>query len=138
MKSLITPTAIPVGTFWCAGPGRVARELNLGTAALHCGGARPRRFRPPVGMKSLFLAAALASRGLACVGWSIRSRDGVSRNPQRVAARVLARVRPGAIILMHEGVDVAPAVRVEAIARLLAGLAAQGWACVIPEPGQLR
>jgi hypothetical protein len=55
-----------------------------------------------------------------------------------VVARILARLRPGAIILLHEGPVVPAPVRVEAVARLLAELGAQGWSCVIPRPEQLR
>ena len=123
----------PVGTFWCASPGRVGREIDDCLTALQACGAPVRWFRAPVGIKNIFLGHALAARGLGCLGWSVRGRDGLDRDPIRVARRVLRRLRPGDIVLMHEGPDVDPAVRVTALARILAGLAERGFACVLPE-----
>jgi peptidoglycan/xylan/chitin deacetylase (PgdA/CDA1 family) len=128
----------PTGTFWCASVGRVRAELDRATAVLRKAGAEPRWFRPPVGIKNVFLRRELAARGLACVGWNLRTRDCHGRDPARIAARALARVRPGDIILMHEGESVPPSVRVEAIARVLAGLEARGLRCIVPRQEQLR
>jgi peptidoglycan/xylan/chitin deacetylase (PgdA/CDA1 family) len=128
----------PVADFWCASPRRVADELDRGLEALRRAGAQPRRFRPPVGIKSLFLARALARRGLVCVAWNVRTGDSFGRDPRRIAARALRRVRPGDIILAHEGPAVAPGVRVEAIRLILEGLAARGLSCVVPRAEQLR
>ena len=128
----------PTATFWCARAARVRAELDLATAGLRRAGADPRWFRPPVGIKNIHLRRELAERGLACVGWSLRTHDCRGRDPARIAARALARVRPGDIILMHEGVSVRPAVRVAAIAQLLAGLEARGIRCVVPRQEQLR
>jgi hypothetical protein len=55
-----------------------------------------------------------------------------------VVAKVLHHARPGAIILMHEGPSVPAAVRVKAIAGVLAGLTAEGFRCILPQPAQLR
>lgn len=128
----------PTRLFWCASASRVRAELDDGLVALRAGGAEPRWFRPPVGIKNLFLAGALARRGLAYVGWNVRSHDFKSRNPEEVVARVMRQVAPGAIVLMHEGRGMDPRVRVHAIARLLEALDREGVACVLPESGQLR
>jgi peptidoglycan/xylan/chitin deacetylase (PgdA/CDA1 family) len=129
----------PRFSFWCAGPQRVRAELEQGLAALARGGARPHRFRPPVGIKNFFLQAALAEHHLDCVAWSVRAFDCADgRRAAAVAARVLRRIHPGAIILMHEGPSVPEAVRVEAIARVLEGLTAQGYTCVVPGAEALR
>ncbi len=129
----------PTGTFWCAGPARVRAELDDGLATLRqAGAAPPRWFRAPVGIKNLFLADALATRGLRCIGWTVRSRDTMSRDPVAVVARVMRYVQPGAIILMHEGPTLDRRVRVRAIALLLEALAVRGLACVTPGGEQLR
>lgn len=60
-------------------------------------------FRTPVGHKSPDFARAAHVRGLQVVAWSLHSRDTIDRNPARVARRVLSRVRPGDIVLMHDG-----------------------------------
>jgi peptidoglycan/xylan/chitin deacetylase (PgdA/CDA1 family) len=128
----------PARTFWCASPGRVGRELDECTAVLAKEGVHPRWFRAPAGIKSLFLGTALGRRGLACAGWSVRGYDSVSRDPGRVVARILRRIKPGAIVLMHEGPGLHPGVRVEAIRQLLDGLRARNLACVLPPAGQFR
>lgn len=131
----------PVGTFWCASPARVRRELDRALAAfasaLPAGTPPPRRFRAPVGFKNLWLAPALAARGLDCVGWTIRSGDTLARDPAAVAAHVARRLHPGAIILLHEGPPLRPAVRVAALAQVLALLRVRGYRAVIPAPAQL-
>lgn len=128
----------PLYSFWCAPPDRVAAELDDGLAALHLAGVRPRRFRPAVGIKNPFLHKALALRGLTCIGWSIRSKDCLARDSAQVVARVTSRIKPGAVVLMHEGPRVPGPVRVEALTRLLKVLEARGFTCVIPDATQLR
>lgn len=128
----------PDGTFWCASPARLRRELDDALRVFDSAGVRPRRFRAPVGIKNLFLARELSLRGLACVAWNRRSGDSFARDPARVAARVAKRARPGDIVLMHEGPRLHAGVRVAAVEHLLAALDARGFRCVIPSDAQLR
>jgi peptidoglycan-N-acetylglucosamine deacetylase len=128
----------PLATFWCASRSRLRRELDDATRVLFSAGARPEYFRPPVGIKNLFLATELKARRLHCIGWTIRSGDCLSRRPADVVANVMRQVRPGAILLLHEGVSVPPQVRITAIALLLEALSAQGYRCVLPTVAQLR
>lgn len=60
-------------------------------------------YRPPVGLKSPALARIAHAAGMTIVAWSLHSRDTYARDPDAVAARVLARVRPGDIVLLHDG-----------------------------------
>ncbi len=128
----------PVKTFWCAGPGATDREVGDGLRALGAAGKSVRLFRAPVGIKSFFLARALARHGLCGVAWGVRAFDARARQPEPVARRVLRRLRPGAIIMMHEGPDMHPATRVRALALVLEGLRAQGYACVLPPASSWR
>jgi peptidoglycan/xylan/chitin deacetylase (PgdA/CDA1 family) len=128
----------PVASFWGATPALVRLELDRGLAVLRSAGATPRYFRPPAGIRSIFLRPALDRLGLRCVCWSIRSLDRFSKNPSAVVNRVMRQVRPGAIILVHEGPCPAPGVRAETLARLLDALTAAGYRCVIPEEESLR
>jgi len=128
----------PLGTFWCASPGRVARELDAGLQALQRLGVAPTRFRPPAGIRNLWLAGALRRRGLAGVGWSARGLEHWPGGAEAVADRVLHRLSPGAILLLHEGPRVPAPIRIHAIRRVLERLRAQGFRCVIPLPSQLR
>ncbi|HTJ77799.1 MAG TPA: polysaccharide deacetylase family protein [Rariglobus sp.] len=128
----------PMADFWCAFPRRVSRELDDALVVLAKSGVYPQRFRAPVGIKNFFLAGSLAARRLACVGWSVRSGDAFARDPDVVVNRIMKRVRPGDIVVVHEGDRLHPAVRVEAIARLLEAFSARGIRCVIPTAAQLR
>lgn len=127
----------PARSFWCAGPKRVRAELDRALEAFKRAGAAPRWFRPPVGIKNFFLHRELAKRGLTCIGWTIRSYDSKINDPQRVVDRVMSRIRPGAIVLMHEGERLNPAVRVRAIDLLLTASLARGLQCTRPREAQL-
>lgn len=131
----------PAGSLWCAGPRRLDRELDAALAAYAAasdGAASVRWFRAPVGIKNLFLGQALRMRRLACVHWTVRSWDSTARNAEVVVERVMRRVRPGAIILMHEGGRLHPSVRVVALSGVLERLRQQGFRCVLPAPERLR
>lgn len=123
----------PMATYWAAGPGRVRRELDDSLAALRREGAAVSLYRSPVGIKNFFLRRALAERELSCVAWTIRSGDALSQSPDAVVKRVERELRPGAILLMHEGERMAAGVRVVAICRVLQMLDAKGYRCVLPE-----
>lgn len=127
----------PLATFWCASPARVGRELDQALAALRGCGVAPVRFRPPAGIKNPWLAPALRTRGLTGVGWSARGLERTHTDPEAVASRVLHKVAPGAILLLHEGPAIPAGIRVHAIRRVLDRLHAQGYRCVIPRPAQL-
>lgn len=123
----------PVGSFWCASPQRLARELDQGLAVLNKLGVTVRRFRSPVGIKNLWLASALSKRRLASVGWSARGLELTGGDADTVAARVLRRLRPGSILLLHEGPPLPAPLRVNAIRRTLERLQEAGYQCVIPD-----
>ena len=125
-------------SFWCASPTRLKRELDAALTVFAATRPAPTRFRAPVGIKNLFLGPALAARGLSCIGWSVRSADSFTLDSAAVVARVEPQLRPGAIILMHEGPPVRDQVRVAAIARVLETLTANGYRAVIPLESALR
>jgi peptidoglycan/xylan/chitin deacetylase (PgdA/CDA1 family) len=127
----------PTKSFWCASPARVGRELDEGLEALRRAGVKPSCFRPPVGIKNLWLAPALRARGLTCVGWSARGLELWRGNVEGVAERVTRDLAPGAILLLHEGPEVPAAIRIEGIRRTLERLKEQRYRCVVPTPEQL-
>lgn len=86
-------------------------------------------YRAPVGLKSPRLARAAHARSLNVVAWSVHSRDTIDRSPSSVAERVLAKIRPGDIVLMHDGHQNAGAHRrsgAESLPLILQGLRARG------------
>lgn len=128
----------PAGTFWCASVSRLRAELDEALAAFAAAGVRPQRFRAPVGIKHVLLGRELAARGLACIGWSVRSGDCLGRSAETIVASVLRRVRPGGIVLVHEGPSVPAPLRVRTIGLLLERMRERGVSCVIPPADRLR
>ncbi|MGH8174920.1 MAG: polysaccharide deacetylase family protein, partial [Steroidobacter sp.] len=90
-------------------------------------------YRPPVGLKSPPLARAAHSQHLRIIAWSLHTRDTISRDANALAARVLARIQPGDIVLMHDGHDREGARRViaaQALPHILRGLNERRLECV--------
>lgn len=111
------------------------RELEQSEQALAAlpGGGQSLLYRPPVGLKRPELARALWQHGVTLVAWSLHSRDTFARDPARVARRVLAKVRAGDIVLLHDGHDLGRRRReicVPAVNLILEGLRARGLRCV--------
>lgn len=115
------------------------REIEQGRQAISAitGQLPPRLYRPPVGLKSWALGRAVWRHGLTLVAWSLHSHDTRLADPERIAARVLAKVRGGDIILMHDGHDRPGGERpycAEALRLILRGLQRKGLKCVtVPE-----
>ena len=94
----------PQARFWRLGPGTMAAEIEGCQHALQTVSGRPVRwYRSVVGMTNPFVAPVLRKLGLVRVGWSARGYDGVGCTPDGVLARLLPDLRPGAIVLLHEG-----------------------------------
>lgn len=93
-------------------------------------GVCPRFYRPPHGQRTPFVSLAVHDRGMSTVTWSVSAGDWATDNPALVASRVLRRVRPGSIILLHDGLDgritADRSVVVAALPRILDGLKARG------------
>lgn len=68
-------------------------------------GIRPLVFRPPAGITNPKLGLVLAELGLNAVNFSCRAMDKGNRKVSGMASKILGRVRPGDIILLH---DLAP------------------------------
>src|SRR5437870_4786239 len=67
-------------------------------------GIRPRFARPPYGVRTPAYFTAARRLGLRTVQWSVAGFDWKKRRTAaEIAARVLRRAQPGAIILLHDG-----------------------------------
>jgi peptidoglycan/xylan/chitin deacetylase (PgdA/CDA1 family) len=83
---------------------RVRADLERGVRVLEeITGERPTLFRPPIGHTNPTVARVADELDLLTVGWTVSARDGLAgANAERVVARVSARLRDGAIVLMHD------------------------------------
>jgi peptidoglycan-N-acetylglucosamine deacetylase len=66
-------------------------------------GRPPRFYRAVAGLRNPFLDPVLHRLGLRLATWSARGFDTRCTDPHKVLARLLARTRPGAILLLHDG-----------------------------------
>jgi peptidoglycan/xylan/chitin deacetylase (PgdA/CDA1 family) len=126
--------------FWCSSSNRVAAEIDGCARVLQNGAAKPSAlFRAPAGIKNPFVHTALARRQMLLIGWTVRGLDTVLRNASAVAERILKNVRPGAIILLHEGhgTERDPDFNPRCLELTLRGLSERGYRFVIPQLDQL-
>lgn len=67
-------------------------------------GVSPRFFRPPAGIHTPWQLRKVSSSGLTTVNWDAEGYDWQRPNtPERIEQKVLSSVRPGSIILLHDG-----------------------------------
>lgn len=108
--------------FWANAPGGVRAEVERAQDEIaSAAGVRCRLFRCPVGLKSPFLHRVLDRLGLTLVSWDVRFTGS------------MRHVRPGSILLLHDGHDRDPAGRpgvLEVLPIVLRELERGGYRCV--------
>lgn len=72
-------------------------------------------FRPPFGVTNPNVRKAVLATGMKSVGWTIRSFDTVTASKEKLMQRILRKLKPGAIILLHDRCAVTEAVLPELI-----------------------
>jgi peptidoglycan/xylan/chitin deacetylase (PgdA/CDA1 family) len=119
-------------------PNRMVADIERARSAVAAvTGNRPSLFRPPIGHVSPRTAAAARRLGLTLVAWTVRGRDGLAgATAEAVQRRVVAGLRPGAIILLHDAAERGertPA-SVAALPAILEEAARRGLRCVPISP----
>lgn len=66
-------------------------------------GVRPQFFRAPAGLRNPLLEPALNRLGLRLASWTVRGFDTRVKDAESVKKKLLSRLQPGAILLMHDG-----------------------------------
>lgn len=59
-------------------------------------------FRPPYGVTTPSIRRALRKTGHKVIGWNIRSLDGGTQNQELIFNRMVKRLSPGGIVLLHD------------------------------------
>ena len=86
------------------GPTTISRELEQSHAVLSAvTGRAPRSFRAPHGLRHPFVTFAANRLGYTVFGWTFGVFDSARPGSEEIRRRVRARLRPGAVILLHDG-----------------------------------
>jgi peptidoglycan/xylan/chitin deacetylase (PgdA/CDA1 family) len=87
-----------------AADGAALQELTDTQAAIRkATGFTPCLFRPPFGVSSRRLVAAAGQLALRSVLWSVYPQDAAKPGADAIRRRALDGVRPGSILLLHDG-----------------------------------
>ncbi len=111
------------------GKDRLYRDIEKGREALTGHGIYPLAFRPPVGITNPRLWGVLLRLGMYCVNFTARAGDFGNRRVDGIARRLLRKVRPGHIVLLHDVEpkgDLTPRAWLDEVDRLAAGLKEKG------------
>jgi peptidoglycan-N-acetylglucosamine deacetylase len=111
---------------------RIRQEVNDGANAIvRAGAPRPTLFRPPLGLKDVRVEAAVADAGERVVLWRLTVEKYVNHHSRRVALReFLSKVRPGMVLLAHDGGIPNRQRTIDALVPLLDGLKQRGYEVV--------
>jgi len=81
-------------------------------------GLKPVLFRPPYGVMNPNLSIAIEWGKYTPIGWSIRSFDTRIKDKQMLLSRIMKQIKPGAIILLHDSMEITAAILPELIQQL--------------------
>jgi len=122
-----------------ASPRRIQAEIGSAEKTIHdATGVYPHLFRPPQGLRSPWLMRVALRDSLDIVTWDDSAVDWNPLTPRQLADRVVAGAHPGSIILLHDGLNLAPGVDrsvvVAGLASIIERLRAEGYRFVtVPE-----
>ena len=83
-------------------------------------------FRAPYGQKMFALPYVLSKLNKKDILWDVESRDTANQDPEYLAGRVIKLVKPGSIVVFHEGGAPKPGT-LEAVEKVLKALSAEGY-----------
>jgi peptidoglycan-N-acetylglucosamine deacetylase len=85
----------------------VMKEISSCTnLILEMTGQKPVLFRPPYGVITPIIAAAIKRNNSISVGWTIRSFDTISKNRDKLIKKIVTRTKPGSIVLLHDSLEI--------------------------------
>jgi polysaccharide deacetylase family sporulation protein PdaB len=105
--------------------GRMAEELDKTEEAILKAAPKPTLFRPPEGKYNNTLIDLAHDRGYTIILWSIDTRDWTAPSVEDVVNSVLKSVKPGSIILLHDGIYPSPTP--EAVGYIIDNLKSRGY-----------
>jgi peptidoglycan/xylan/chitin deacetylase (PgdA/CDA1 family) len=110
----------------------IHREIDRTATAIHrAAGVWPVYYRAPGGNWGSSVLSVARADGLAPLGWQVDPSDWARPGTAAIVARVLAGVRPGAVVLLHDGYGNREQT-VAALRVILARLSARGYHFTVP------
>jgi peptidoglycan-N-acetylglucosamine deacetylase len=94
--------------FWApvAPPYRIRREIDKAAFSIHNATNRwPQYFRPPHGWRSPWMMQMARKEKYTVVTWTVSPDDWQHISSTAIEQRVLSKCGPGAVILLHDGVE---------------------------------
>lgn len=86
------------------GPRRVRREIEAAHGVIsEATGKAPRTFRAPHGYRNPFVGFTVGRLGYTLFGWTFGVWDSARPGAEEIRRRVRRGLRPGAIVLLHDG-----------------------------------
>lgn len=90
------------------------------------GAPRPILFRPPYGDYNNCVVECTNELGMHCIQWDVDSLDWKDPTPDDMVKRIKTKIKPGSIILMHNGAKNTP----EALPKIIDMIKAEGYQIV--------
>jgi len=82
---------------------RVIAEIKKTDALIESiSGKQVQLFRPPYGVTNPSIRRALEVTKHKVIGWNIRSLDGILKDEKIIFTRIINRITPGSIVLLHD------------------------------------
>ena len=83
--------------------GSMLKDVQQADAAIrNAVGVEPKLFRPPYGVTTPAMNKVMRLGQYVAVGWNVRSLDTTARDETKLLKKLVALLRPGAIILLHD------------------------------------
>ena len=113
-------------------PGYVRDDLTKGTDSIvRACGVHPTVFRAPHGFRSPWVTPIARSLGQRTIGWSLGVWDSTRPGADEIVKRTLDGMRPGSILLLHDGDGYDPdgdrQQTAEALPGIIGGLRTRGF-----------
>jgi peptidoglycan/xylan/chitin deacetylase (PgdA/CDA1 family) len=110
----------------------VLRQIGEGASFLESvDGVWPQLFRAPFGVVTPEVVRVAGTLRLRVLGWTVDSSDYLDSPPEVIVARTMAKVRPGAVVLLHDGGG-DRSKTVAALRPLIQALKAEGYGFTTP------
>lgn len=95
-------------------------------------GIKPAYYRPPGGKLGPKVIATAKAQGQQVLMWTVDTRDFTKPPPEAIVASVMGQVKPGGVVLMHDGGGDRSAT-LAALPEVIDRLRADGYALVLPD-----